>query len=104
MASASAVGDGVGEALAGSAASSIRIVPCAGRDEAWGVHRIRGGEFPVTRGQLARLLPRRLPDGTWECIYCLIDGSAHRVNRAHGNFSDFELERTATAANAPKAR
>jgi hypothetical protein len=49
-------------------------------------------------------LPRRLPDGTWECIYCLIDGSAHRVNRAHGNFSDFELERTATAANAPKAK
>ena len=36
-------------------------------------------------------VPRRLADGTWECIYCLIDGSVHRINRAHGNFSDFEL-------------
>lgn len=49
-------------------------------------------------------LPRQLPDGTWECIYCLIDGSAHRVNRAHGNFSDFEREGTATAANRPAPR
>lgn len=51
MASASAVGDGAGEALARTSAISIRIVPCVGRDEAWGVHRIRGGEFPVSRGQ-----------------------------------------------------
>ena len=43
MASASAVGDGAGEARARPSAISIRIVPCVGRDEAWGVHRIRGG-------------------------------------------------------------
>ncbi len=48
--------------------------------------------------------PRRLPNGTWERIYCLCDGSVHRVNRASGDFSDFELEGTATAANAPKPK
>lgn len=46
--------------------------------------------------------PRRLPNGTWERIYCLCDGSVHRVNRASGDFSDFELEGAATTANAPK--
>lgn len=45
---------------------------------------------------------RRLPNGTWERIYCLIDGSVLRINRADGDFSEFELARTATRANAPK--
>lgn len=45
--------------------------------------------------------PRRLPNGTWECIYCLIDGSVLRINRPKGDFSEFELPRTATPANAP---
>ncbi len=45
---------------------------------------------------------RRLPDGTWERIYCLTDGSVLRINRADGDFSEFELARTATRANAPK--
>jgi RNA polymerase sigma factor (sigma-70 family) len=45
--------------------------------------------------------PRRLPNGTWECIYCLIDGSVLRINRPEGDFSEFELPRTATPANAP---
>lgn len=50
MASASEVGDEAGQALSRTSAISIRIVPCVGRDEAWGVHRIRA-EFPVSRGQ-----------------------------------------------------
>ena len=45
---------------------------------------------------------RRLPDGTWERIYCLTDGSVLRINRADGNFDEFETARTATAANAPR--
>lgn len=45
--------------------------------------------------------PRRLPNGTWERIYSVGDGSVHRINRVSGDFSDFELEGTATAANAP---
>ncbi len=47
---------------------------------------------------------RRLPDGTWERIYGLCDGSVQRINRADGDFSEFELAGTATAANAPKPR
>jgi len=46
--------------------------------------------------------PRHLPNGTWERIYCLFDGSVQRINRDNGDFDDFELERTATAANAPQ--
>lgn len=46
--------------------------------------------------------PRRLPNGTWERIYCLSDGSVQRVNRADGNFDEFELAGTGTPANAPK--
>jgi RNA polymerase sigma factor (sigma-70 family) len=45
---------------------------------------------------------RRLPNGTWERIYCLTDGSVLRINRPDGDFSEFELARTATRANAPK--
>jgi hypothetical protein len=45
---------------------------------------------------------RRLPNGTWERIYCLTDGSVQRINRPDGDFSEFELARTATRANAPK--
>lgn len=47
---------------------------------------------------------RRLPDGTWERIYSLADGSVQRINRANGDFSDFERGRTATPANAPRPR
>jgi hypothetical protein len=47
---------------------------------------------------------RRLPDGTWERIYSLMDGSVQRVKRANGDFSDFELAGTATVANAPTPR
>lgn len=66
MASASAVGDGAGEALARPAAIPIRIVPCAGRDEAWGVHRIREGSsrLPEVSCQIAavrRVLPTEKP-------------------------------------------
>ncbi len=46
--------------------------------------------------------PRRLPNGTWERIYCLTDGSVLRINRPEGDFSEFELPRTATPANAPE--
>jgi RNA polymerase sigma factor (sigma-70 family) len=45
---------------------------------------------------------RHLPDGTWERIYCMADGSVQRINRADGNFDEFETIGTATAANAPK--
>lgn len=45
---------------------------------------------------------RRLPNGTWERIYCLTDGSVLRINRPDGDFREFELARTATRANAPK--
>jgi hypothetical protein len=60
MASASAVGDGAGEALARPAAIPIRIVPCAGREEAWGVHRIRGGssQLPEVSCQIAARISR----------------------------------------------
>jgi RNA polymerase sigma factor (sigma-70 family) len=47
---------------------------------------------------------RRLPDGIWERIYSLMDGSVQRVKRANGDFSDFELAGTATVANAPTPR
>jgi hypothetical protein len=47
---------------------------------------------------------RRLPDGTWERIYSLADGSVQRISRANGDFSDFEMGRTATQANAPRPR
>ena len=45
---------------------------------------------------------RQLPDGTWERIYSLADGSVHRIQRPDGNFSEFEQARTATPANAPR--
>lgn len=45
---------------------------------------------------------RRLPDGTWERIYSLADGSVHRVKRPDGDFSEFEKARTGTQDNAPK--
>jgi hypothetical protein len=45
---------------------------------------------------------RRLPDGTWERIYSLADGSVHRIKRSDGDFSEFEQARTGTPANAPK--
>jgi RNA polymerase sigma factor (sigma-70 family) len=45
---------------------------------------------------------RHLPNGTWERIYCMADGSVQRINRADGNFDEFETIGTATAANAPK--
>ena len=45
---------------------------------------------------------RHLPDGTWERVYCLADGSVQRISRADGNFDEFEREGTGTPANAPK--
>ena len=45
---------------------------------------------------------RQLPDGTWERIYSLADGSVHRIQRPDGDFSGFEQARTATPANAPR--
>ena len=45
---------------------------------------------------------RKLPDGTWERIYSLADGSVHRIKRPDGDFSEFEKARTATTENAPK--
>lgn len=45
---------------------------------------------------------RRLPNGTWERIYSLMDGSVLRINRADGDFSEFELARTATRTNTPR--
>jgi RNA polymerase sigma factor (sigma-70 family) len=47
---------------------------------------------------------RQLPDGTWERIYSLADGSVHRKKRSNGDFSDFEREGTGTLGNAPKPR
>jgi RNA polymerase sigma factor (sigma-70 family) len=47
---------------------------------------------------------RQLPDGTWERIYSLADGSVHRFKGASGDFSDFEREGTGTLGNAPKPR
>lgn len=47
---------------------------------------------------------RQLPDGTWERIYSLADGSVHRKKRSNGDFGDFEREGTGTLGNAPKPR
>lgn len=33
---------------------------------------------------------RHLPDGTWERVYCMADGSVQRINRADGDFSEIE--------------
>lgn len=47
---------------------------------------------------------RQLPDGTWERIYSLSDGSVHRIKHSNGDFGDFEREGTGTLGNAPKPR
>jgi hypothetical protein len=47
-------------------------------------------------------LPRQLPDGTWERIYCMADGSVQVVPALRPDFSEFERDRKGTAANAPK--
>ncbi len=36
---------------------------------------------------------RQLPDGNWERIYTLADGSVHRITRADGDFTEFESGR-----------
>ena len=46
--------------------------------------------------------PRRLPDGTWERIYCLADGSVQLIPSPQPDFGEFERTRKGTAANAPK--
>jgi RNA polymerase sigma factor (sigma-70 family) len=46
--------------------------------------------------------PRQTPDGEFERIYCLVDGSVQNVPSPKGDFSEFEKGRKATAANAPK--
>jgi hypothetical protein len=80
MASASALGDGAGEERARPSAISIRIVPCAGREEAWGVHRILGGssQLPEVSSQIAvrRVLPTEKPmhaDADHELFRCYAD-------------------------------
>lgn len=45
---------------------------------------------------------RRLPDGAWERVYCMADGSVQWIHRDDGDFSEFEQAGTATPANAPK--
>lgn len=47
--------------------------------------------------------PRRFLDGTWQSAYCFADGRPHTQSSPSGDFSGFEREHTATAANAPKA-
>ena len=46
--------------------------------------------------------PRRFLDGTWQRAYCFADGRPHTQSSPSGDFSGFEREHTATAANAPK--
>ncbi len=46
--------------------------------------------------------PRRSPDGRWTRTYCFADGSSHIQDSPSPDFSGFEREHTATAANAPK--
>lgn len=46
--------------------------------------------------------PRHLPDGTWERIYCLVDGSVQTVPGTQPDFSEFERGRKGTTANTPK--
>lgn len=46
--------------------------------------------------------PRRLPDGTWQRIYCLADGSVQTKTLSQPDFSEFEREGKGAAANAPK--
>jgi hypothetical protein len=43
-----------------------------------------------------------MPDGTWQRIYCLADGSVQVRNGPTDDFSAFEREGTGTAANAPR--
>lgn len=45
---------------------------------------------------------RRLPDGTWQRIYCFVGGGVTAPRSETGDFKDFEREGTGTAANAPK--
>ena len=45
---------------------------------------------------------RQLPDGTWQRIYCLADGSVQTRHSADGDFSQIDREGTGTAANAPR--
>ena len=45
---------------------------------------------------------RRLPEGAWERVYCMADGSVQWIRRDDGDFSEFEQAGTATLANAPK--
>jgi hypothetical protein len=47
--------------------------------------------------------PRRSLDGTWTRTYCFADGRPHMQDGPSADFSSFEREHTATAANAPKA-
>jgi hypothetical protein len=47
---------------------------------------------------------RQLPDGTWQRIYCLADGSVQTQSNATGDFTDYDRQGTGTAANAPKKR
>ena len=45
---------------------------------------------------------RRLPDGTWQRIYCFVGGFVTAPRSETGDFKDFERGGTGTAANAPK--
>ncbi len=47
---------------------------------------------------------RQLPDGSWQRIYCLVDGSVQTIGKLANDFSEFERGRKGTAANAPKQR
>jgi RNA polymerase sigma factor (sigma-70 family) len=47
---------------------------------------------------------RQLPNGTWQRIYCLADGSVQTRHSADGDFSQIDREGTGTAANAPRKR
>jgi hypothetical protein len=44
---------------------------------------------------------RQTPDGRWERIYSLMDGSVQTVTRDTNDFAEFESARTGTPANAP---
>ncbi len=46
--------------------------------------------------------PRQLPNGAWQRIYCLTDGSVRQIGSPNGDFGEFERTGTATATNAPQ--